>query len=89
MVAKIIADTAAVASLALTCVYDGILATQQSKIVGAIQEALAMITKQILGEQQSSGIIGNIYSTGLAMQVCVNCVQESRDPKEAILCTSS
>lgn len=61
-------DTAAMASLALTCVYDGILATQQSKIIGAIQEALAMITKQILGEQQSSGIIGNIYSTGLAMQ---------------------
>ncbi|KAJ6654122.1 hypothetical protein lerEdw1_007390 [Lerista edwardsae] len=61
-------DTAAMASLALTCVYDGILTTQQSKIVGAIQEALARITKQILGEQQSSGIIGNIYSTGLAMQ---------------------
>ncbi|XP_066467676.1 cobalamin binding intrinsic factor [Tiliqua scincoides] len=61
-------DTAAMASLALTCVYDGILATQQGKLVGAIQEALAMITKQILGEQQSSGIIGNIYSTGLAMQ---------------------
>ncbi|XP_061465699.1 cobalamin binding intrinsic factor isoform X2 [Rhineura floridana] len=61
-------DTAAMTSLALSCVYDGIIAVQQNKLVGAIQEALAMITKQILGSQQSNGIIGNLYSTGLAMQ---------------------
>nr|XP_060610924.1 cobalamin binding intrinsic factor [Anolis sagrei ordinatus] len=61
-------DTAAVASLALACVYDGMIATQQNKLVGTIQDALAHLTKQILGEQKSSGIIGNIYSTGLAMQ---------------------
>lgn len=79
------ADTAAMASLALTCVYDGILATRQSKMVGAIQEALARMTKQILGELQSSGIIGNIYSTGLAMQVCVHCGQERRHSQESSL----
>lgn len=57
------------ASLALTCVYDEMIKSQQSKLIGALQEALALITKQILGEQQTNGILGNIYSTGLAMQV--------------------
>nr|XP_056707773.1 cobalamin binding intrinsic factor [Euleptes europaea] len=60
-------DTGAVASLALTCVSE-MSKIQQSELVEVIQEALAKITKQILGEQQSNGIIGNIYSTGLAMQ---------------------
>ncbi|XP_053107002.1 cobalamin binding intrinsic factor [Hemicordylus capensis] len=61
-------DTAAMASLALTCVYDGMITKHQSKIVGVMQEALVMITKRIIDEQRSNGIIGNIYSTGLAMQ---------------------
>ncbi|XP_054827965.1 cobalamin binding intrinsic factor [Eublepharis macularius] len=59
-------DTGAVASLALTCVSE--MSKIQQSIVEIIHEALAKITKQILGEQQSNGIIGNIYSTGLAMQ---------------------
>ncbi|XP_058053179.1 cobalamin binding intrinsic factor-like [Ahaetulla prasina] len=61
-------DTAAVASLALFCVYEGRISSQQSKLVGTIQAALALATKQILNEQQTNGLLGNIYSTGLAMQ---------------------
>ncbi|XP_048340506.1 cobalamin binding intrinsic factor [Sphaerodactylus townsendi] len=60
-------DTGAVASLALTCVSE-MSKIQQSEFVTVIEEALTKITKQILGEQHSNGIIGNIYSTGLAMQ---------------------
>uniref|UniRef100_A0ACB8G3P8 Uncharacterized protein n=1 Tax=Sphaerodactylus townsendi TaxID=933632 RepID=A0ACB8G3P8_9SAUR len=59
--------TGAVASLALTCVSE-MSKIQQSEFVTVIEEALTKITKQILGEQHSNGIIGNIYSTGLAMQ---------------------
>ncbi|XP_039200100.1 cobalamin binding intrinsic factor-like [Crotalus tigris] len=61
-------DTAAVASLALFCVYEGRISSQQNKLVGTIQAALAQTTKQILNEQQTNGLLGNIYSTGLAMQ---------------------
>ncbi|KAM6465620.1 cobalamin binding intrinsic factor-like [Liasis olivaceus] len=61
-------DTAAMASLALFCVYEGRVSSQQSKLTGTIQNALALITKQILDEQQNNGILGNIHSTGLAMQ---------------------
>ncbi|XP_033013656.1 cobalamin binding intrinsic factor isoform X2 [Lacerta agilis] len=56
-------DTAAMVALALTCVHN-----RMSKMEGAITETLHEITAQILGSQQESGIIGNIYSTGLAMQ---------------------
>ncbi|XP_070592192.1 cobalamin binding intrinsic factor-like [Erythrolamprus reginae] len=56
-------DTGAVASLALFCVYEG-----RSKITENIKTALSVIIGQILDEQQPSGILGNIYSTGLAMQ---------------------
>ncbi|XP_025032927.1 transcobalamin-1-like [Python bivittatus] len=61
-------DTAAMASLALFCVYEGRVSSHQSKLTGTIQNALALITKQILDEQQNNGILGNIYNTGLAMQ---------------------
>ncbi|XP_015675207.1 cobalamin binding intrinsic factor isoform X2 [Protobothrops mucrosquamatus] len=61
-------DTAAVASLALFCVYEGRISSQQSKLTATIREALALITEQILQEQQTNGLLGNIYSTGLAMQ---------------------
>ncbi|KAM3855844.1 cobalamin binding intrinsic factor-like [Vipera latastei] len=61
-------DTAAVASLALFCAYEGSISSQQSKLLGTIQAALARITQQILNEQQANGFLGNIYSTGLAMQ---------------------
>ncbi|XP_070582859.1 cobalamin binding intrinsic factor-like isoform X2 [Erythrolamprus reginae] len=57
-------DTGAVASLALFCVYERRNPSQQSKL----KTALTLISKQILDEQQPSGILGNIYSTGLAMQ---------------------
>ncbi|XP_025033279.1 transcobalamin-1-like isoform X1 [Python bivittatus] len=61
-------DIGAVASLALFCVDKGI-SSQQSELTGTIKKALALITKQILDEQQKNGTLGNIYSTGLAMQV--------------------
>ncbi|XP_015275185.1 PREDICTED: gastric intrinsic factor [Gekko japonicus] len=60
-------DTGAVASLALTCVRE-MSKIQQRELMTVIEEALAKMTKQMLGEQHSNGIIGNIYSTGLAMQ---------------------
>ncbi|KAL8182796.1 UNVERIFIED_CONTAM: hypothetical protein K2H54_001403 [Gekko kuhli] len=60
-------DTGAVASLALTCVRE-MSKTQQRELMAVIEEALARMSKQMLGEQRSNGIIGNIYSTGLAMQ---------------------
>ncbi|XP_042308471.1 cobalamin binding intrinsic factor isoform X2 [Sceloporus undulatus] len=61
-------DTAAMASLALTCVYNEIMTTKNNKLVGIIQHTLSYITKKILDEQKCNGIIGNLYSTGLAMQ---------------------
>ncbi|KAM3855843.1 transcobalamin-1-like isoform 2-T2 [Vipera latastei] len=61
-------DTAAVASLALVCASEGSISSQQRKLLGTIKAALAQITKQILKEQQANGLLGNIYSTGLAMQ---------------------
>uniref|UniRef100_A0A670ZHU7 Cobalamin binding intrinsic factor n=1 Tax=Pseudonaja textilis TaxID=8673 RepID=A0A670ZHU7_PSETE len=61
-------DTAAVANLGLFCVYEGKISPQQSKITGTVTAALTHITKQILNEQQSNGLLGNVYSTGLAMQ---------------------
>ncbi|XP_026577138.1 gastric intrinsic factor-like [Pseudonaja textilis] len=61
-------DTAAVATLALFCVYEEKISPQQSKFTGTIRAALALATKDILNEQQSNGLLGNIYSTGLAMQ---------------------
>ncbi|KAM6465961.1 transcobalamin-1-like isoform 2-T2 [Liasis olivaceus] len=62
-------DTGAVASLGLFCVHERRVSSQQSKLTGTIRNALALIAKQILNEQQNNGILGNIYSTGLAMQV--------------------
>ncbi|XP_029140647.1 cobalamin binding intrinsic factor-like [Protobothrops mucrosquamatus] len=61
-------DTAALASLALFCVYEGRISSQQSKLTATIREALAQTTEQILHKQQTNGLLGNIYSTGLAMQ---------------------
>ncbi|KAM6465963.1 transcobalamin-1-like isoform 4-T4 [Liasis olivaceus] len=61
-------DTGAVASLGLFCVHERRVSSQQSKLTGTIRNALALIAKQILNEQQNNGILGNIYSTGLAMQ---------------------
>ncbi|KAJ7344202.1 hypothetical protein JRQ81_000152 [Phrynocephalus forsythii] len=58
-------DTAAVASLALACVHDE---TDTNNLREKIQKALRLLTDQILEKQQESGIIGNIYSTGLAIQ---------------------
>ncbi|XP_032075222.1 cobalamin binding intrinsic factor-like isoform X2 [Thamnophis elegans] len=56
-------DTGAVASLALFCVYEGRSSSQSQ-----ITEALKHTIEQILNKQQDNGLLGNIYSTGLAMQ---------------------
>ncbi|XP_077177171.1 cobalamin binding intrinsic factor [Paroedura picta] len=61
-------DTGAVACLALACASEMSIVQQSQLLVKVIALALTEMTKQILGEQQSNGIIGNIYSTGLAMQ---------------------
>ncbi|KAF7235981.1 Cobalamin binding intrinsic factor [Varanus komodoensis] len=55
--------TGATASLALNCVYEEMI-----KLKEVLQDALTTITKQILHQKQSNGILGNIYSTGQAMQ---------------------
>ncbi|XP_025033290.1 transcobalamin-1-like, partial [Python bivittatus] len=61
-------DTAAMASLALFCVYEGRVSSQESELIGTLQNALGVTTKEILNAQQKNGILGNIYSTGLAVQ---------------------
>ncbi|XP_029430706.1 cobalamin binding intrinsic factor-like isoform X2 [Rhinatrema bivittatum] len=68
-------DTASVAVLALTCVFNGKLATDAGTMVDVsgqmrsrVKEALSVLTAGILKAQKSDGVIGDIYSTGLAAQ---------------------
>ncbi|KAM6115127.1 LOW QUALITY PROTEIN: cobalamin binding intrinsic factor [Pterocles gutturalis] len=59
-------DTRAVAVLALVCTYDR---TDLHDVRDLLWEALAMVTNVFLDEQEKSGgVIGNIYSMGLALQ---------------------
>ncbi|NWU73810.1 IF factor, partial [Pterocles burchelli] len=60
-------DTRAVAALALACTYDH---TDLRDVRDLLWETLATVTNIFLDEQErSGGIIGNIYSMGLALQV--------------------
>lgn len=61
-------DTGAVASLALFCVHEGRNQSQENELTRTIRTALALITEEILKAQKNNSILGNIYSTGLAMQ---------------------
>uniref|UniRef100_A0A8B9QXI9 Cobalamin binding intrinsic factor n=1 Tax=Anas platyrhynchos TaxID=8839 RepID=A0A8B9QXI9_ANAPL len=60
-------DTQAVMALALECVYDR---TELPDTRGLLQEALEEVSKGFLDKQEEGeGVIGNIYSTSLAMQL--------------------
>ncbi|XP_069483834.1 transcobalamin-1-like [Ambystoma mexicanum] len=59
-------DTAAVVVLGLTCVKK--TGTLTSEEIVAIKETLRSLVRKILRGKKSDGVIGNIYSTGLAMQ---------------------
>ncbi|XP_067397662.1 cobalamin binding intrinsic factor-like [Emydura macquarii macquarii] len=59
-------DTGAMATLALTCVHNGLVKAEQSRILDAIQEALNKLHQQILKAVETN--TANIYSIGLALQ---------------------
>nr|XP_033775489.1 cobalamin binding intrinsic factor-like isoform X2 [Geotrypetes seraphini] len=66
-------DTASVAVMALTCIFNGKSVAdagtvEDGKMRSSVKEALAVLTSGILKAQKSDGLIGNIYSTGLAAQ---------------------
>lgn len=63
-------DTKSMAALALRCVYNEMSKHPQNLDRLLIVEGLENLAKDILrAQQQGHGIIGNIYSVGLAMQV--------------------
>ncbi|XP_069484999.1 transcobalamin-1-like [Ambystoma mexicanum] len=59
-------DTAAVVVLGLTCVKKRGTLTSEETV--AVADTLRSLVQKILQEKKSDGVIGNIYSTGLAMQ---------------------
>ncbi|XP_023598962.1 transcobalamin-1 isoform X2 [Trichechus manatus latirostris] len=63
-------DTGAMAVLALTCVNGSIINRQpeDEKISMSINNHTELLIKKILSEKKENGLIGNIYSTGEAMQ---------------------
>ncbi|XP_044278661.1 transcobalamin-1-like isoform X2 [Varanus komodoensis] len=61
-------DTAAVATLALVCVQTVDKAELSPEDNQTIASTVEWLLKKILEEKRVDGIIGNIYSTGLAMQ---------------------
>ena len=62
-------DTGAVATLALTCMYNRIPVGSQDNYRDLFGQALKVIVEDISSRIKADGIIGDIYSTGLAMQV--------------------
>ncbi|XP_051003034.1 cobalamin binding intrinsic factor [Acomys russatus] len=61
-------DTAAVATLALTCMYNRIPVGSQEDYRALFGQALKAIVENMSLRIKADGIIGDIYSTGLAMQ---------------------
>ncbi|XP_036025393.1 cobalamin binding intrinsic factor-like [Onychomys torridus] len=61
-------DTGAVATLALTCMYNRIPVGSQENYRDLFGEALKVLVDNISLKIKADGIIGDIYSTGLAMQ---------------------
>ncbi|EDM12889.1 gastric intrinsic factor [Rattus norvegicus] len=61
-------DTGAVATLALTCMYNRIPVGSQENYRDLFGQALKVIVDNISLRIKADGIIGDIYSTGLAMQ---------------------
>lgn len=65
-------DTGAVATLALTCMYNRIPVGSQENYRDLFGQALKVIVDNISLRIKADGIIGDIYSTGLAMQVIIS-----------------
>ncbi|XP_027751387.1 cobalamin binding intrinsic factor-like [Empidonax traillii] len=66
-------DTRAVATLALVCAHDNV---EDPEVQDLLQEAVWTVTNDFLDEQEETkGMIGNIYSMGLALQA----LEASRD----------
>ncbi|XP_074903249.1 cobalamin binding intrinsic factor [Buteo buteo] len=64
---QLFVDTRAMAALAMACTYGQ---TDLYDVQGLLQEALWVVTNGFLDEQEEKGgMIGNIYSMGLALQV--------------------
>ncbi|XP_068800269.1 cobalamin binding intrinsic factor isoform X2 [Struthio camelus] len=62
-------DTRAVAALALTCAYGQAAAAGLSEVRDLLRDAVTEVANTFLDEQeQGNGLIGNIYSMGLALQ---------------------
>ncbi|CAH6793780.1 Cblif [Phodopus roborovskii] len=61
-------DTGAVATLALTCMYNRIPVGSDENYRNLFGEALKVLVDNISSRIKPDGIIGDIYSTGLAMQ---------------------
>ncbi|EPY74093.1 hypothetical protein CB1_002300016 [Camelus ferus] len=61
-------DTGAVATLALTCMYNKIPVGSEEGYRALFAQVLKNIVEDISTRIQDDGIIGDIYSTGLAMQ---------------------
>ncbi|GAB1302218.1 Cobalamin binding intrinsic factor [Apodemus speciosus] len=61
-------DTGAVATLALTCMYNRIPVGSQENYRDLFGQALKAIVENISSRIKADGIIGDLYSTGLAMQ---------------------
>ncbi|XP_049748027.1 cobalamin binding intrinsic factor [Elephas maximus indicus] len=73
-------DTGAIATLALTCVYNKIPAGSEEGYRNLFGQVLKYIVDDISTRIEDNGIIGNIYSTGLAMQaLSVTPVQPNKE----------
>lgn len=68
-VSFLLPDTGAVATLALTCMYNRIPVGSQENYRALFGQALKALVENISLKIKADGIIGDIYSTGLAMQV--------------------
>ncbi|KAG8505720.1 Cobalamin binding intrinsic factor, partial [Galemys pyrenaicus] len=67
----LLTDTGAAAVLALTCVKRSVLSGQKETArthLNSISNHIKSLVKKILSEHKENGLIGNIYSTGEAMQ---------------------
>ncbi|KAM6133986.1 cobalamin binding intrinsic factor-like [Phoenicopterus ruber ruber] len=63
---QLFVDTRAVAAMAMACTYDH---TDLPDVRDLLREALSVVTNDFLNEQEMrAGMIGNIYSMGLALQ---------------------
>nr|XP_004667751.1 cobalamin binding intrinsic factor [Jaculus jaculus] len=61
-------DTGAVVTLALTCMYNKIPVGSQENYRALFGQVLKVVVENISMNIKDNGIIGNLYSTGLAMQ---------------------